>query len=88
MLKYAKASDKSEFIIGTEQEMLYRLKKEIPDKRFYSVPGAICPTMKLITLDNVLRALETLSPEVEIPPEIMQKARAPLDKMVEMGRGD
>jgi quinolinate synthase len=41
MLKYAKASDKSEFIIGTEQEMLYRLKKEIPDKRFYSVPGAI-----------------------------------------------
>ncbi|HPT73953.1 MAG TPA: quinolinate synthase NadA [Methanomassiliicoccaceae archaeon] len=88
MLNYIRESDKDEFIIGTEQDMIYRLSKEFPDKRFIEVPGAVCPTMKLITLDNVLAALESLSPEVNLPPELMEKAQAPLERMIALGRGD
>jgi quinolinate synthase len=88
MLTYVKQSSKSEFIIGTEQEMLYRLRKESPDKTFYSVPGAVCPTMKLITLENVLAALESMSPEVTLKPELIERARKPLQRMMDIGRGD
>jgi quinolinate synthase len=88
MLAYAKQSPKTEFIIGTEQEMLYRLRKECPDKTFYPVPGAVCPTMKLITMDNVLAALESMSPEVTLSPELMERARKPLQRMMDIGRGD
>ncbi len=88
MLHYVKDSPKKEFIIGTEKEIIYRLKKENPGKEFYAVPGAVCPTMKMTTLDSVVRALETLSPSIEINPEIMKKARAPLERMMEIGRGD
>lgn len=88
MVQFAKESPKTEFIIGTEQEMLYRLRKECPDKTFYSVPGAVCPTMKLITLDNILAALESMSPEVILDPVLMDKARKPLQRMMDVGRGD
>lgn len=88
MIQFAKESPKTEFIIGTEQEMLYRLRKECPGKTFYSVPGAVCPTMKLITLDNILAALESMSPEVILDPVLMDKARKPLQRMMDVGRGD
>jgi quinolinate synthase len=88
MMTYVKGSPKTEFIIGTEQEMLYRMGKENPGKIFHPVPGAVCPTMKLVTLDNVLAALESVSPEVTIGPELMQRARKPLQRMMEIGRGD
>ena len=88
MLSFIRGSDKTEFIIGTEKEMLYRLSKEFPDRQFYEVPGAVCPTMKLITLDNIITALESMSPEVTLPEELMDKARAPLDRMLGLGRGD
>jgi quinolinate synthase len=88
MIKYVKESPKTEFIIGTEQEMLYRLRKECPGKTFYSVPGSVCPTMKLITLENILASLESMSPEVIINPELMEKARKPLQRMIDIGRGD
>ena len=88
MMIYIKGSPKTEFIIGTEQEMLYRLGKENPGKTFYTVPGAVCPTMKLITLDNVLATLESMSPEVTMGPELMHRARKPLQRMMEIGRGD
>jgi len=88
MLTYVRESPKTEFIIGTEQEMLYRLRKEFPDRTFHPVPGAVCPTMKLITMDGIVAALESLSPEVTLSPELMSRARAPLERMLAIGRGD
>lgn len=88
MVKHAKSSDKKEFIVGTEKEMAYRLKKENPDKEFYTIDKAICTAMKKITLKNLLKALETLSPVVEIDPEIAEKARIPIERMVNIGRGE
>jgi quinolinate synthase len=82
MLRYARKSDSKEFIVGTEKELTYRMKKEIPDKKFYPVKNAICPNMKKITLDKVLEALEKMGPTVELPPEIIERNRPPLERML------
>jgi len=88
MVNYAKSSDAMEFIIGTEKELCYRLKKENPEKTFYPIKSAVCPNMKKITLEKVLNSLETLEPKIEIPNEIMEKAKIPLQRMMNAKRGD
>ncbi|MBA3045134.1 MAG: quinolinate synthase NadA [Candidatus Thermoplasmatota archaeon] len=88
MLVHAKKSDAAEFILGTEKEMTYRLSKDIPGKQFYAVEDAVCQNMKKITLEKVIKSLETLEPKVEISKDILERARKPLDRMVEIGRGE
>jgi quinolinate synthase len=88
MVKHCTSSDSSEFIIGTEEGLVHRLKKENPDKTFYSIPNAICPNMKKITLENIRDALINLKPEVVLSKEVIEKAKVPLDRMVAIGRGD
>ncbi len=88
MISHCMNSDRTEFIIGTERDMVYRLRKDIPGKTFYAIDKAVCPNMKKITLKKVLASLETLSPKVELPEDIMQKARIPLERMVAVGRGE
>jgi quinolinate synthase len=87
MVNHVKSSDVKEFIIGTEKELCYRLKNENPDKTFYSLKTAICPNMKKITLEKVLNSLKTLEPKIELPDEIMKKAKKPLQRMMELERG-
>jgi quinolinate synthase len=66
--------------------MLHRLRKENPDKRFIPVSEqAVCPRMKLITLENVLWSLEEMAPEVKVPEEVRLRAKAAVDKMLEVG---
>ena len=48
---------------------------------------AVCPHMKLITLEKVLWSLEDMAPEVKVPEEIRLRAKAAVDKMLEIGRG-
>ena len=88
MINYVSTSNSKEFIIGTEKELCYRLKKENPNKTFYSIKTALCPNMKKITLEKVLKSLETLEPTVELSDPIMKKARLPLQRMMDIGRGD
>ncbi len=88
MVNHAKDSDKKEFIIGTEKGLCYRLKKENPDKKFYSIDIAVCQNMKKINLEKVLNSLKNLEPEVILPDTIMQKAKQPLKRMMKVGRGD
>lgn len=84
MVTHVKASPKKEFIIGTEKGMCYRLEKEAPGKKFYPVPTAICPNMKKTTLEKVLKSLQILEPKIILSDEVMQKARKPLQRMLEM----
>jgi quinolinate synthase len=88
MFKYAKASKGKQFIIGTESGMLYRLKKENPDKEFY-LPSEhlICANMKLTTLGWVAHSLEAEVFEVKVPEEIRLKAKKSLDRMLEITYG-
>ncbi len=72
-----------EFIIGTEVGMLYRLKKENPKKEFYPLSRkAICENMKKTDLEKVLKALQTLEPQVKVPKEIADRARRSIERML------
>jgi quinolinate synthase len=88
MVKHVANSDATEFIIGTERELCYRLKKENPNKTFYPIETAVCPAMKTITIDKVLASLETLQPQVTLSDRIIKRAKRPLLKMLVIGRGD
>jgi len=83
MIRYAKREDVGEMIVGTELGIIYRLRKENPGKRFIPVSEqAICPNMKLITLEKVLWSLEEMSPEVKVPEAIRLKAKTAVDRML------
>lgn len=85
MLKYVRNSPAVSFIIGTEQGMLYPLRKAYPDKNFY--PAArhmLCPNMKLTTLEKVKWALVDMEPRIEVDPDIRLKARRALARMLEL----
>lgn len=85
MFKYVKKSSSKEFIIGTECGMLYKLKKDNPDKMFYlPSPNLICPTMKLTTLGWVMHSLEYMLDEIRVPEEVASLARKSLAKMLEV----
>ena len=85
MLRYAKEDPSDEFIVGTEEGLSYRLSKEVRGKRFHSIPEAICPNMKKTGLADVLRALETMGPEVTLDPETIRRNRIPLERMLALG---
>ena len=83
MAKYAAANPAKEFIVGTELGLIYRLKQDNPDKEFYPASErAICPNMKLTTLEKVLWALEELKYEVKVSDTIRKKARLAIERML------
>jgi len=74
-----------EFLIGTEVGLLHRLKKEAPGKKFYPISTtAVCPQMKMHTLENIEAALEKEKPEVFIKKKIINKARRAIERMLEI----
>ncbi len=83
IIRYCKESPKNEFIIGTEVGILHRLRKENPNKTFYpATEESFCEFMKLNTLEKVLWSLEDLEYKVTVPPEIAQKARLSIERML------
>jgi len=88
MIRFANRQEVEEMIVGTEIGMIHRLRKENPGKRFIPVSEqAVCPNMKSITLEKVLWSLEEMAPEVKVPEKTRLKAKAAVDKMLEIGRG-
>lgn len=84
IIEYAGKSSSKEFLICTEVGVFYPLMKNNPDKKFYTVNGhQICPNMKKNTLQRLLRALETLEPEVIMEEEIAKGAETSLQRMLE-----
>jgi quinolinate synthase len=85
MCRYAKESSAQNFIVGTEEGILHRLRKENPAKNFYlAYEGAICPNMKLTTLDRLYAALKEEKHVVRVPEAVAKKARASLEKMFQV----
>ena len=87
MLKYIAQSDKKEFVIGTEIDMITRLESEIPGKKLYPLlEGAICSTMKLHTLEKVRNALKNEEPQVTVPKEIAEKSLKATQHMLKVSK--
>jgi len=83
MVNFVKRSNKKKFLVGTEEGMIYRLKKENPEKEFYSIGKAkICRNMKLTTLEDVCLALKEERYAIELPEEIIKWAGKALKAML------
>jgi quinolinate synthase len=85
MLRYCKESPNHEFIIGTEEGILHRLKKDSPGKKFYVLnKEMVCPNMKRTKLSSVVAAMEKMQHVIKVPEDIRVKAKRALDRMLEI----
>lgn len=86
MVRLARKLKAEELIIGTEEGLIQRLRRENPGKRFYSAgPARMCRSMKYIRLEDVYLSLKEERFKVELPATIIERARTTLDKMLEYG---
>ena len=87
IIKYATESLNKEFIICTEDGVLYELKEKNPDKKFYLPKENFkCVGMKKITLDKIIKALETNEPQVHLEETLIKNAYKPLENMLQMAK--
>src|SRR5216117_3932126 len=86
MMRRARASSASEFVVATETGVLHRLRRENPEKQFLAAAeGAECRYMKMITLENLRDSLRDLKHEVTVPAETAARARRAIDRMLAIG---
>jgi quinolinate synthase len=86
MLDFARESDADTFIVATETGMLHPLAKENPSKSFIPANrAAACRYMKMITLPKLHDTLRDLKPQVKVDPELAERARIPIERMVAIG---
>ena len=86
MVRLAAKGDTKEMIVGTETGIIHRLKKENPGKSFYPVSESItCPNMKLITPEKILHSLRNMAPVVSVPEPVRSRARAAVERMLNLG---
>jgi quinolinate synthase len=86
MLAEARSSPARSFIICTERELCYRLRKEIPEKTYYEIPHAVCDDMKKTTLATLYEAMATEGGAMTLPRDVLERARRPLERMLELSR--
>ena len=85
MCRYAKQSSAETFIVGSEEGILHRLRRENPEKTFVlGYDGAVCPNMKLNTLDRIYMSLKEERHAVVVPESVARQARKALLRMFEV----
>ncbi|MFH1075648.1 MAG: quinolinate synthase NadA [Pseudomonadota bacterium] len=85
MLAYAKESRHNSFIVGTEEGLLYPLRRDNPDKQFFLAwDGLICEEMKRTRIEDVLAALENMQHVISVPEDVRDKAFMAVDRMLRM----
>jgi quinolinate synthase len=86
MIRYAKESPATSFLIGTEMGLLHRLYQENPTKKFYLIaPSLICPNMKRTRLETVIETMKYRKNSITVPEDIRIKAKRALDRMLAVG---
>lgn len=87
MVRFVRETQEKKIIVGTEVGFIYRLRKERPDKVFIPASEqAICPRMKLITLEKILWSLEEMQPEIKVPEHIRVRAWQAVNRMLELSK--
>ena len=90
ILNYSKTSNAKEFIVLTESGIIHQMQKASPDKTFIPAPPNNscacndCPYMKLNTLEKIYIALKYEQPELLMSNEVIEKAKKPIEKMMEL----
>lgn len=87
IIKYATEHDGKEYIICTEDGVLYKLEEANPDKKFYfPKTEPVCEDMKLITPEKILHVLKTGENEMHLTEERRERSKRPLERMLELGK--
>ena len=92
MLKYTMNDDTKKYIVATETGILHQMRKNSPDKEFIIVPTDEtcscndCPYMKLNTMQKLYLCIKNERPEINLEKEVIEKAKAPIDRMLEISR--
>ena len=97
MISFCKNDPAKQFIIVTESGIIHRMQKECPGKEFLCAPVfdamsvptdncrcSECKYMKMNTLEKVRDCMKKLSPRIELPAEILKRARLPIERMLEI----
>lgn len=85
ILKYCKESPCQEFIVGTEDGTGYQLRLDSPNKTFnFASKYLVCPNMKVNNLKKLVKCLETMQPQIYVPPHVADRARLSLERMLEV----
>jgi len=91
LLNYVAQSDKKEFIVATESGILHQMQKSCPDKTFIPAPSIDstcgcndCSFMKLNTIQKLYLALKYERPEIILDPVILERAKLPILRMLEL----
>ncbi len=85
ILDFCRTSKATEFIIGTEGEIVLALQKELPEKNFYPAKEEfVCTDMKKNTLSALLEALQTEKHEIVLDRNVLEKAQQALQKMINL----
>ena len=97
MISWCKTSPAKRFVVVTESGIIHRMQKECPGKEFLCAPVfdvmrlpsdhcrcSECKYMKLNTLEKVRDCMKKLAPRVELPAEILKRARLPIERMLEI----
>ena len=97
MITYCKTDPAKRFVIVTESGIIHRMQKECPDKEFLCAPTfdamraptdtcrcSECKYMKLNTLEKVRDCMKNLAPRIELPEQILKRARLPIERMLEI----
>src|SRR5262249_9352422 len=97
MITYCKTSPAKQFVIVTESGIIHRMQKECSGKEFICAPVvdvmraptdpchcSECKYMKMNTLEKVRDCMKRLAPRIELPPQILQRARVPIERMLEI----
>jgi quinolinate synthase len=97
MITYCRTSPAKQFVIVTESGIIHRMQKECPDKEFICTPTfdvmrmpgdncrcSECKYMKMNTLEKVVACMRTLAPRIELPEQILKRARLPIERMLEI----
>jgi quinolinate synthase len=95
MITYCKESAATKFVIVTESGIIHRLQKECPQKEFICAPTfdalraptdpcrcSECKYMKMNTLEKLRDCMKRLAPRIELPRNIIERARLPIDRML------
>ena len=85
-MRHARESDRDTMIVATETGILHRMEQESPDKRFIPAnSAAVCRYMKMITLPKLRDSLRDMKHEVRVAPDVAERARLPIERMVAIG---
>jgi quinolinate synthase len=92
LLNYTISDRATKYIVATETGILYQMRKSSPGKEFIIVPSDEtcscndCPYMKLNTMQKLYLCLKNEKPEIVMDPEIIEKARVPIERMLEISK--